>query len=135
MQWSGHHGFYLKFSVLYYIATLNYGSTIVSSSGLCRHFICMASRATDRVSRVRASRERRVARASLQQPCHEDVSASSSVSKRSRTIMDFSPSLTAFNRRRRRLLISNRCSTTMDGTHGILSSDVFLFVECVSCQC
>lgn len=62
--------------------------------------MCMSKRSADRVSRVRASRERRNARTLAPPPptCLQNELPLPGGTKRTRSLMDFKPALAAFNR-------------------------------------
>lgn len=61
--------------------------------------MCMSKRSADRVSRVRASRERCNARTLAPLPtCLQNELPLPGGTKRTRSLMDFKPALVAFNR-------------------------------------
>lgn len=68
----------------------------------------MSTKPSDRVSRVRASRARRNAGSRLENMCTEGPQPSINAVKRPRTLMDFSPTITALHRQKRRSLIAKR---------------------------
>lgn len=99
----------------------------IPSICMCEMFSQMNEESTNRVRRVRASRQRRVANVLSRQPAMHIEHAiiipnqASEQSDRKRSLMDFTPELTKLNRQRRCFLRSKIPPSPTEGRrHGML---------------